>query len=149
MDSADMKHPLTLWEKIKSGTMGFVKATLDYLPKGLLIAGVLMGGSALLGMASPGLDFFHTQQLFNDGAGAIAASFGKMLLIGGLISGSIGAYQHVSAETRQRDAEIDAQGELLERARALGPERQIETHAVMPAGLPLAASRDTQIQRIH
>lgn len=131
----EIKKPLTGWEKVKSGVKGFFKTALHYLPRGLMMAGAFLGGSYLLGLTSPGLDLFKAGQM--NGIGEVATHIGKVMAIGGLITGGIGAWQTVKAETKQREAEIAAQGQELARARGRERTRLVESDPVeVPKNLP-------------
>lgn len=136
--SDDAVHPLGLWGKIKAGVKGFVKSALHYLPRGLLIAGAMLGASTLLVEAFPALDsFFHTSSLHT--VGDVAHRIGLTMLIGGAISGGVGAWKGVSAAKKENEAALAAQADLLQRGRSIGPERQraVEyTDPVVPSGIP-------------
>src|SRR4051812_21075408 len=108
--STEIKAPLTTWQKLKAGVKGFAKSVVHYLPRGLLIGGAILGGSLLIGH---GVDsFMHVS------AANFLPRLGFTVLVGSLLSGGVGAWQEVRSETRQRNAEVQAQQEELERCRA-------------------------------
>jgi len=133
--------PLTTWEKVKTGVTNFAKAAIDYLPRGLLMAGLTFGGSYLLGMypiAGIG-DFMGTATAL--GNNQLLTKLGGILLMGSVLSGGVGAYTAIQAATNERAGTApDAQGEQLKRAQAQVPHRDIkkgdDMEALPPTGLP-------------
>lgn len=138
MSDTGMVENLSTWDKIKIGAKGFAKAAIHYLPRGLLFVGALFGASALLG--GFGMDFLGVSEAMSNGhiVGKVLTS----LAIGATISGGVEAYKSVAHANQVNEAALQAQAGQLERARALGPERQQSIgfeDPKVPTGLP---SRD-------
>ncbi len=133
-DNNEIKHPLTTWQKIKTGVVGFVKSAISYIPKGLMFAGILFVGSALLESVT-GWGLLHVVEAAKTGdlIGRIATT----MMLGMTITGGVGAYQAIKQENELREKEMGTQGEQLKRSRAYVPERQPEI--VAPMGLPARA----------
>ncbi len=132
--------PLSLWEKIKTGAVGFVKSAISYLPSGLMFAGLIMGGSALLGVATgkEAFDILHVAKAFHDGGvGAIATKMALSLALGSTISGGMGAWKSVQHATQEREALRAHQTASLQRCRSHCPELE---HALYQE--PLSPQRD-------
>lgn len=116
-------HPLSLWDKIKTGAKSFFKAALHYLPRGLLIGGAILGASALLVNVFPAADsLFHISSLHT--AGDVAHRIGMTMMIGGLISGGVGAYHGITDSIKKNNLALAAREGELERCKSLGPEKQ-------------------------
>ncbi|MDE3016390.1 MAG: hypothetical protein KGI29_05660 [Pseudomonadota bacterium] len=128
---------LSTWEKIKAGVKGFVKTTIDYLPRGLMFLGLLYGGSALLGsFTGGGGDLLGVANAYN--AGDLAGRIGFGLLLGGLISGGIGAYESVrEAEASHQAQQSQADG----RSQKIEPRRQADLDITPPCHLPREAGK--------
>lgn len=125
MSDDGMVHPLSLWDKVKTGVKSFFKGVGHYLPRGILFVGALFGVSALLGATvSPGWDLLHVAKAWESGAGALAGKFLTSLAIGSAITGGIDAYKGVSHAVQENNAQLQAQAALLERQRGLGPSKQ-------------------------
>lgn len=99
--------PLSTWEKIKSGVVGFVKSVAHYIPRGILFSAAIFAGSAALGAI--GLwDPLEIGTAFGgpEGAALILKKLAIAVGIGSAISGGLGAVEHITAESRLRDQQI-------------------------------------------
>ncbi len=132
----ELKQPLSFFEKVGVGLKSFGKAVIDYLPRGILISGALLGASAILG-GMGGWDLFGTAGL---GAGDFIKRMAIGVGIGSLITGGVAAYQGVKAETQFRDKQIEMQETMLAREHARSHSQQRQTGDDMPiasgGGLP-------------
>lgn len=141
-EPVEVKQPLTLWEKIKAGAKGFAKTALHYLPRGLMFAAALLGGSALLG-ATVGWDPFGTAAI--QSVGQLATRVATTLLIGSAIAGGVGAWHEVSAANKQREEDMLAQQSDLKRGRSIAKEREQEmsfgTDAIEQPKTPLSPEK--------
>lgn len=131
---------LPTWEKIKAGIKGFVKTAIAYLPRGLAFLGLLYGGSALLGSAMGGgsWDFLGVSAL---SGGDLAGRIGLGLLFGGVISGGMGAYEHINAASTAHQAN---HGQTVGNGRSPEPESQPHqqvSFGVTPPSLPMNAEK--------
>ena len=132
----ETKKPLTFFEKVGVGIKSFGKAVMDYLPKGLLMSGLMLGAATVVANMG-GWDIF--------GMGGIDAfgfvkRLGLAIGIGSLITGGMAAYQGVKAHTAYRDKEIEIQEAMLarEHARSRGKSRESsdDMPVVASGGLP-------------
>ncbi len=131
----ETKHPLTFLEKVGAGIKSFGKAVIDYLPRGILISGLLLGASAVMGNLG-GWDLLGTAEL---GAGDFIKRMAIGVGIGSVITGGVAAYQGVKAETQFRDKEIELQNRMLrEHSRERGKSRETggDMEIVSGGGLP-------------
>ncbi|MFO0388412.1 MAG: hypothetical protein ACK502_01640 [Alphaproteobacteria bacterium] len=144
----ETKHPLSLLEKIGVGIKSFGKAVIDYLPRGILISGLMLGASAVMGNMG-GWDLFGTAEL---GAGDFIKRMAIGVGIGSLITGGVAAYQGVKAHTQFRDKEIEMQEAMLarEHARSRGKSRESgdDMEIVSGGGLP-ANAKNSNLVRQH
>lgn len=139
--------PLSLFEKIKAGATGFAKSVVSYLPRGLIFAGIILGGSALLETAFPGVGFLNvTGMVAKGGIGALASRVGMTLLIGGTISGGMGAWQSIKGATEARESLRAEQAGILARHRSQGLGQHIAYDAplVPQPDLPMGTSLGKQ-----
>lgn len=130
------KQPLTLLEKIGVGIKSFGKAVIDYLPRGILFSGLMLGASAVMGNMG-GWDIFGMKDV---GFGGFIQRMALGVGLGSLITGGMAAYQGVKAHTQFRDKEIELQEAMLAREHARSRGLQRETGDDMPVvasgGLP-------------
>ncbi len=112
-DTIKLKQPLSLWEKIKVGVGSFTKSVISYLPRGIIISGLLLGASAVMGNMG-GWDIFGTAGL---GAGEFIKRMAIGVGIGSVMTGGMGAYQGIKASTEFRNKEVELQERALVRAR--------------------------------
>lgn len=97
-----IQETLSAWNKLKAGTSGFIKKSLEYLPRGIIFVGMMYAGSALISSVVPGADLLGIASL--DGAGVATRMLGTMAL-GALISGGIGAWSGVNEANALHKAE--------------------------------------------
>jgi hypothetical protein len=143
---SELAKPLSPWEKIKTGVSSFVGSALKYLPSGILFAAAIMGGSALLETAFPGVGFLGITKAFEHGGfvGGILPRLGMTLLIGGAISGSMGAWQGIQKATGEREALRAQQAGIVARHQSQGAEQHIaydgpvSPQIGLPTGAPLS-----------
>ena len=118
-DKLELKHPLSLWEKIKIGVGSFVRSVAHYIPRALIMTLLMFGGLALLvsttGCTGPwGL----LEGLANLN---VAGFIGKVAIgigLGSAMVGGFSAYQSITANNEFRNKEIELQEKALLRARA-------------------------------
>jgi hypothetical protein len=135
--SDDVKEhpPLSVWSKVKAGVKGFAKAVMHYLPRGAIFAGALLGVSALMGNAG-GWDFLGANSLTS--VGQVAGKIGLTMVLGSLVTGSMGAWKSIDAETKRHAAMIAAGGESPKRTQARGQQHEQEIDDESPiSGLPV------------
>ncbi len=144
-----------LWEKVKTGTKGFIKSVIHYLPRGLMIAGAIFGGSYLLG--SMGLwDPLNVVQNLASNPGAIVTHIATSMAIGSLISGGIGAYQNIAQESeahhRQEaaargESRLRLRGQVRDREQSAEITADTAAHTLIPHhGLPMEVVKSVATQ---
>lgn len=130
---------LPSWEKIKAGVVGFTKTVVGYLPRAIVMMGLVMGASALLGAVTPGNagDLLGVMKAYGDGA--LLSRIGIGLLIGGLFSGSIGAYESIHAAQRNHAANHAATMGKARTQEIPQPQQEVSLD-IAPPRLPVAAA---------
>lgn len=123
-EDGGQKSPLSPWEKIKTGTKSFVKAVVDYVPRGILLSAAFVGSAVLMANIT-GWD----PLAMGHGGMTWMKFLERTLAVVGLssiINGSIGAYQGVKAESAHRSQEIELQKRALlkEKSRARNQEQE-------------------------
>lgn len=152
IEQNNQTKPLSLVEKTTIAAKSFVKSAIEYVPSGLMYSALFLGGSLAISALTGGA---------SDIAGVLAASGGVnlkalavkaigTLALGSAVTGSIGAYQGVSAANEQRESEMEwqqrgqsispqARGRQRSQAtdmgdpapqRGLPPQKQAEQHVV-------------------
>lgn len=83
----EMPPKKTMWERVKTAAKTFVSSAVGYIPRGIVIGGAIMGGSALLesmtGAQMLGITKLAAPDLIGHGL--------TYLAVGSVISGTIGA----------------------------------------------------------
>lgn len=136
-----LKKPLSTWEKVKTGTVSFVKSGLHYIPRGLVLSAVTLGAGAVIANMG-GWDILNTKSL--ESVGDVVRRVGMIAGIGTLITGSVGAFRGITEANKQRGEEIRQQELALQREqeRARGQERELtggeQPEIVLPQGIPQA-----------
>ncbi|MDX2073821.1 MAG: hypothetical protein SFX19_05590 [Alphaproteobacteria bacterium] len=77
----------TLWQRTKTNVKNFFSHALGYIPRGIILTGMLFAGSALIETTTT----FSALGVTGINGGALAAKFGMHLALGSLISGVLGA----------------------------------------------------------
>ncbi|MDX1975451.1 MAG: hypothetical protein SFT92_07220 [Rickettsiales bacterium] len=123
-----------LVDKIKTGTVGFVKSALNYIPSGIVFTAVAIGALVLAGkMGVPFLAAYANPTM----AGLLTHA-AISLTLGSLISGGIGAVQEVKHAEMLEPPRSASPLPVIERARS---QSLAASHAIEPQPqIPLSAN---------
>jgi hypothetical protein len=124
-NNVELKHPLSLWEKIKIGVGSFFKGAASYIPRALIMTPLMLGGMVLLinatGWTGP---FGMLEGLANLDLAGFATKAAIGIGLGSALIGGFSAYQGVVANTEFRNKEIELQEHALARAHSQQRQRQ-------------------------
>ncbi len=121
----ELKKPLTLWQKVKTGAKGFVK-TAVITCRAACYSQARSSAAWRCSARRPATAIRWGWAQAS--AGEIGGLVARNMILGGLISGTVGAVSSVRQATKLRHNEIEAQADELKRCRSCGPERSRNTH---------------------